>query len=138
VIEPPRPASEALRTALLDSIAAARTCTIASSLVHAGEAEGSGLLMAPYPHCLMVVVDMTEDYAERLPVVTEAIFDNMSKSDWEGQEVCGMPQSGTSHRGTLFKCLYGICQGHTRRGCPRGSTRRRWPSSCCRSSSGRS
>jgi hypothetical protein len=81
VLAPPSAASVAHRTALVASIEAAKGCTIVSELVPtASGAEGEGTLMAQYPHLLMVVVDMTEDYPERPPNVAEAAFRTMSKS----------------------------------------------------------
>jgi hypothetical protein len=62
------------------SIAVAKTCTIASELVPASGVDGEGMLMAPYPHVLMEVMDLTMDYAERPPVVSESTFNEMSKS----------------------------------------------------------
>jgi hypothetical protein len=62
------------------SIAVAKTCTIATELVPAAGVDGEGMVMAPYPHVLMEVIDLTEDYPERLPAVNESTFNQMSKS----------------------------------------------------------
>jgi hypothetical protein len=65
---------------LVASIAVAKTCRIATELVPASGVDGKGMLMAPYPHVLMEVMDLTLDYAERPPVVNEPTFNEMFKS----------------------------------------------------------
>jgi hypothetical protein len=59
---------------------AARGCTLASQLVPVTGAAGDGVWMAPYPTILMAAVNMTEDYPERPPMVSEAAFETMPKS----------------------------------------------------------
>jgi hypothetical protein len=77
---PPRAASVALREALVATFVAARGCTLVSQLVPVTGAAGDGVWMAPYPTILMAAVNMTEDYPERPPTVSEAAFEAMTKS----------------------------------------------------------
>jgi hypothetical protein len=63
IIVPPRPASQELKAVLAASIAAAKSCTIATELVPAAGFDGEAMLLAPYPHVMRKEMDLTKDYA---------------------------------------------------------------------------
>jgi hypothetical protein len=65
---------------LAASIVAAKSCTIATELVPAAGVDGEAMLMPPNPHVMRKVMDLTKDYAERPPEVSEDIFKKYSKS----------------------------------------------------------
>jgi hypothetical protein len=65
---------------LAASIAAAKSCTLATELVPAAGVDGEAMLMAPYPQVMRKVMDLTKDYAERAPEVSKDTFNKYSKS----------------------------------------------------------
>jgi hypothetical protein len=80
VIAPLRPPEPALREALIASIAAGKTCTIATVLIPAAVAGQPNVLAAPFPHALMAVVNLTMDYPDGPPLESEGSFELLSKS----------------------------------------------------------
>jgi hypothetical protein len=80
VLPPPAPASAALWQALILSIASSKTCTIRSVSIPAPVAGEDNILVAPYPHATMSVLDLTAEYPDRPDTAREAKFNTWSKS----------------------------------------------------------
>jgi hypothetical protein len=59
---------------------AAKSCTLATELMPAAGVDSEAMLMAPYPHVMRKVMDLTKDYVERPPEVSEDTFKKYSKS----------------------------------------------------------
>jgi hypothetical protein len=77
---PPAPATAALWRVLVESIAASKTCTICTESVPAAVAGEEAQIMAPYPHTLAAVVDLTPEYPDRPDLIPVAEFATYSRS----------------------------------------------------------
>jgi hypothetical protein len=80
VMPPPAPASATLWPVLVESIAASKTCTICSVSVPAAAAGKEAQMMAPYPHALAAVEDLTPEYPYGPDLIPVAKFETYSRS----------------------------------------------------------
>jgi hypothetical protein len=80
VMPPPAPASAALWRVLVELIAASKTCTICTESVPAAVAGEEAQMMAPYPHALAAVEDLTPEYLDRPDLIPVADFVTYSRS----------------------------------------------------------
>jgi hypothetical protein len=79
VMPPPAPATAALWRVLVESIAASKTCTICTQSVPAAVAGEEAQMMAPYPHALAAMVDLTPEYPDRPDLTPMAKFATYSR-----------------------------------------------------------